>query len=214
MAITIFKSIINICLYPSWKIHNPNWNHIIYYFTKKYFKPHVQFILSWFGLSLFASLLSNRPYPHYFIQLVPPLSLLLTLIIKNKFLILKTLKSKRPEINVIFLNLFTESFLLVGFIVVMILLNFAPYSTSKYYLNWYKLVTNKINNQEYRQTFDYLMTDNYLAAEIIKASGSKHVYLGYKPHAICPNSDSTNWKIYCFISHKKILMLLEKLLEM
>ncbi|MCB9812999.1 MAG: hypothetical protein H6772_01200 [Pseudomonadales bacterium] len=145
---------------------------------KKYFKPHVQFILSWFGLSLFASLLSNRPYPHYFIQLVPPLSLLLTLIIKNKFLILKNfLKSKRPEINVIFLNLFTESFLLVGFIVVMILLNFAPYSTSKYYLNWYKLVTNKINNQEYRQTFDYLMTDNYLAAEIIKASGSKNMFI-------------------------------------
>lgn len=45
-------------------------------FWKKY-TPRFQFIAGWFILSLFAVLLSNRPYPHYFIQLVPAFALLI-----------------------------------------------------------------------------------------------------------------------------------------
>ena len=41
------------------------------------------FILAWFFLSLFASLLSNRNYPHYFIQLVPSSSLLIIYLISK-----------------------------------------------------------------------------------------------------------------------------------
>jgi hypothetical protein len=140
---------------------------------KKYFKPSTQFIMSWFGLALFASLLSNRPYPHYFIQLVPPLALMLTLIIKNKYLIF--LKSKINPERII--NLVSQSALIVIFIAAMLLLNFSPYPTKKYYVNWYKLVTNQITKEEYRQSFDYLMNDNYKAAEIIKSSGSKDLFI-------------------------------------
>ncbi len=151
-------------------------------FLKKYFKPNVQFIMSWFGLALFASLLSNRPYPHYFVQLVPPLAILLTLIAKNKYsLIKKYLKTRRiaslKQSMPIIINLSSQVALILVAIVVALLLNFTPYQTKKYYVNWYKLVTNKISIEEYRQTFDYLMTDNYKAAEIIKSSGSQDLFI-------------------------------------
>jgi hypothetical protein len=45
-------------------------------FWKK-FTPRFQLLGGWLALALFATLLSNRNYPHYFIQLVPPAALLL-----------------------------------------------------------------------------------------------------------------------------------------
>jgi len=143
-------------------------------FLKKFFKPHVQLIMSWFGLALFASLLSNRPYPHYFIQLVPPLALVLTLIIKTKYAYLK--KLTKPSFTNI-LNVMSQTGLIVVAVSVMLLLRFSPYPTVKYYKNWYKLVTNQISKNEYRLTFNYLMTDNYKATKIIKSSGSKDLFI-------------------------------------
>lgn len=149
---------------------------------RKLFTPITQFIMTWFVLALFASLLSNRPYPHYFIQLVPPLALLLTLILKNKYILLKNIFEVKGVINSsqkikIYLNILSQASLIIMAVAVMVLLNFSPYETKKYYVNWYKLVTNKISKEEYRQTFDYLMTDNYKAAEIIKSSGSKDLFI-------------------------------------
>jgi len=141
---------------------------------KKFFKPKAQLIMSWFGLALFASLLSNRPYPHYFIQLVPPFALVLTLIVKTKYAYLKKL-SKPSVINI--LNVASQTGLILVAVAVMLILNFSPYPTVKYYKNWYKLVTNQMSKEEYRQTFDYLMTDNYKAAEIIKSSGFKDLFI-------------------------------------
>ena len=83
--------------------------------------------------------------------------------------------SKHKTANII--NITSQSLLILMFILVMVLLDFAPYSTKKYYKNWYKLVTNQISKVEYRQTFDYLMTDNYEAAEIIKSSGEKNLFI-------------------------------------
>ncbi|MBP7740558.1 hypothetical protein KA089_00050 [Candidatus Woesebacteria bacterium] len=143
-------------------------------FFKKHFKPAAQFIMSWFVLSLFASLLSNRPYPHYFIQVVPPFALLITLILKNKYQLIRNFKNSSKTLLA---NIFAQTFLVLLAISVMVLLNFSPYQTNKYYINWYKLVTNQISNDEYRQSFDYLMTDNYKAAEIITSSGSKDLFI-------------------------------------
>jgi len=51
---------------------------LIVFFTlaRKWFTPIFQFLATWSVLAIFASLLSNRPYPHYFLQLLPPLILL------------------------------------------------------------------------------------------------------------------------------------------
>ncbi len=41
-------------------------------------------ILAWFGFSLFAALLSGRPYPHYLMQVVPAASLVALLVVQGK----------------------------------------------------------------------------------------------------------------------------------
>jgi 4-amino-4-deoxy-L-arabinose transferase-like glycosyltransferase len=142
---------------------------------KKYIKPALQFILLWFVAALFASLLSNRPYPHYFIQIVPPLALLIAvalMYLKNIFFTKKisfNLKKIIPvALSIIVIALFVS---------VMTLLNFRPYETKSYYENWFKLVTGQMSKQDYRQTFDYLMTDNYKAAPIIKSTGSPDLFI-------------------------------------
>ncbi len=144
-------------------------------FLKKHLKPALQFILFWFAADLFASLLSNRPYPHYFIQLVPPLALLLAVgfdYAKKLFAVGKLnydLKKIIPiSLSVLVISLFVS---------VMVLLEFRPYQTFSYYRNWFKLATGQMSKEDYRQTFDSLMRDNYKAAPMIKATGSPDLFI-------------------------------------
>ena len=162
---------------------------------KKYLRPAVQFIFLWFAAALFASLLSNRPYPHYFIQLVPPLALLLSITLESLFKFFKLLKTNSSDPNtkkitaktghstkkekILHLLIPVQFSVLVLFIFVsaMTLLNFGPYEVTKYYVNWYKLVSGNMTTQEYRQSFDSLMNDNYKAAPIISAAGSPDLFI-------------------------------------
>ena len=56
---------------------------LLFWFRNK-LKPSVLFVLVWFGMTLFALLLSLRPYPHYFIQIVPPVVLMLGFLLSEK----------------------------------------------------------------------------------------------------------------------------------
>lgn len=47
---------------------------------RKVFTPTILFVCIWLTLSLFAALISARPYPHYLIQVVPALCLAITII--------------------------------------------------------------------------------------------------------------------------------------
>ncbi len=136
----------------------------------KYFKPKDQIIFGWFILSLVGALLSNRPYPHYFQQLVPALSLLLgNLILMIEFKKKSTKKFK----SVISMSLV----LLILFGGALKLLNFGAYPLFSYYQRFLSLVSGKITRQEYRQSFNYFMTDNYKAAEIINQSGVNEIFI-------------------------------------
>lgn len=142
---------------------------------KKFIKPALQFVLLWFSADLFASLLSNRPYPHYFIQLVPPLALLVTYVIHYIYTSLRVGKVKFDLHKIVPLSL---SVIVISlFISVMLLLEFRPYQTKSYYVNWLKLVTGQMSTEDYRQSFDSLMNDNYKAAPIIKAAGSPNLFI-------------------------------------
>ncbi|MDO8503710.1 MAG: hypothetical protein Q7S60_03390 [bacterium] len=52
---------------------------IIFVFRKRFNKVAL-FASLWFSVSLFAATLSGRPYPHYLIEIIPPLALLLGLV--------------------------------------------------------------------------------------------------------------------------------------
>lgn len=176
-------------------------------FARSKLKPAFQLIASWFVLSLFASLLSNRPYPHYFQQIVPPLSLLVALLVlqlrnlgmKSKKLassaanaasaaseagvasakhnFLSTSLSEHVTKLVNKTGLITSLTLVGLFISSLILLEFRPYDTVDYYTKFYNLITNRISADDYRFSFNPFMKDNYLAAQVINKSNTKEMFI-------------------------------------
>ena len=122
-----------------------------------------QFSLAWFWLALFASLLSNRPYPHYFLQVIPPTALILALLTTRE-------KNTSPKAQTTQIVLLGGSFAVL--LTVLVLLRVGLYRTGAYYTNWFRYLTKQYSRQEYFQTFDELMTDNYAAAELIATTSN------------------------------------------
>lgn len=152
-------------------------------FFKNWLRPRFQFIASWFVFALFAALLSNRPYPHYFLQVVPPLALLSAeLIFYQKDIIGRFLhKSKRSVRSIILRPQFAAS--LVGislvtiFIGVLLTLKVGLYPTQSYYVRTFDFLTGKISKMEYYQGFNTRMEDNYHAAEIISKTNDPYLFI-------------------------------------
>lgn len=127
-----------------------------------------QFISIWFVASLYSSLLSSRPYPHYFIQMVPPFALMLVevfLELKNKDRV-KNFKSIASGLGLIALTIY-----------IMLLFNFRPYSTSKYYSQFWKMVSGQITKEEYDYSFNGLVRDNQKVAKLIGELGLEKIFI-------------------------------------
>lgn len=75
------------------------WLIIFLFKKKKVINSQFSFVLFWFGTTIFGALLSTRPYPHYLIQVLSPLCLLLPFIFNFKKIIY-------PIFSLIFLFLF------------------------------------------------------------------------------------------------------------
>ena len=131
----------------------------------KYIPAQLQFVATWALAALFASLLSNRPYPHYFLQLVPPLALLLGFASEYT--------KKIPQLFA--LSTITIVFCLV--LGVFKVLNVGGYPTVSYYTRAYSLLTGTINYTQYRDSFNYIMPDNYKAAQIIARSKDPYMFI-------------------------------------
>lgn len=117
-----------------------------------------QFILltAWLLLSLFAVTLSERPYPHYLIQSVAPISLMLAI-------------------------LFTQKTLEQTLVIIPLVLAFAApvyykfwyYPTTPYYLRFIKLITGQVSKNNYLASFGGNVTRNYKISEFIASSTRK-----------------------------------------
>ena len=127
-----------------------------------------KFIFSWLLLTLYAALLSNRPYPHYFQQLVPAFSLLLGYLVKT------VLRPKKIT-DAVTINLTLLILLLI--VKIALLLNFMPYPTISYYQNFLRYTGGTINRTEYYQSFNPLMNDTYQAAAIIKQRNLRQTFI-------------------------------------
>ena len=98
-------------------------------------KKRFQFIILYFIFTLYSVLLSSRPYPHYFIQMVPAAALLLV----ESLLMLKNIgqtKQKQQKYNLL-KNLIISLGLIALTIYIMLTLNFRPYPTAAYYRRFY-----------------------------------------------------------------------------
>ncbi|MFA6518043.1 MAG: hypothetical protein WCV93_00110 [Candidatus Shapirobacteria bacterium] len=76
---------------------------------------HSSFLLLWFFISLLASTISSRPYPHYLIQVVPAFCLVLG----------------SPKLS----NLI---FVFLSYLIIILPINFYRYPTLNYYLSFYR----------------------------------------------------------------------------
>ena len=133
-----------------------------------------QFISIWTALTFFAVLLSSRPYPHYFIQMVPPFSLLVTEIVLNISQIRKASKKKKLENAKVFITGLAFMTLIAY---VMLVFDFKPYSVSEYYSKFNKYALGKISREEYENSFDGLVKDNREVAKLIKEMGIKKMFI-------------------------------------
>ncbi len=124
-----------------------------------------KFISTWLILTLVSTTLSNRPYPHYFLQLIPSLSLLTAYVIGQiqKFQARKNKQRIKP------LEFLISPMLVTLFLLTLIGLNVRLYSNQAYYQNFFKLLTGKQSQQEYFAKFNPLVKENYQVAPIIKA---------------------------------------------
>lgn len=135
----------------------------------------LQVALTWFVLALIAATLSNRPYPHYFLQVMPPLGLLLSLAISAWS---RWWQTKQPIAFKKSLQA-TVALVLAGGIFgwVVAVLGTGLYPVQSYYSNFYRVVTGQMDQNTYRTQFNHLMADNYMAAEIIAESGQNEVFI-------------------------------------
>lgn len=107
----------------------------------------------WALTSLFAVTLSERPYPHYLIQIVPALSLLLAFLF--------AFPKKQQVLALIPITLIFT---------VPVIYKFWYYPSFPYYERFILFATNRISKEEYFNRFDSSVNRNYKIAEFIKRS--------------------------------------------
>lgn len=130
-----------------------------------------QFISLYFIFTLYAVLLSSRPYPHYFIQMVPAFALLIT----DFFASLCEIKRKKLLHSVKSVVLTISLIALTTYI--MFSFNFRPYSTFKYYSQFFKYASLQISKEEYENSFDSLVKDNREISKMISEMGIKKMFI-------------------------------------
>lgn len=125
---------------------------LLIYFYRKKITLQFGFIIIWFIAALFGSLLSNRPYPHYLIEIVLPAALLLSIaIFKNKF--------SFKFIATILLSLLVFSFYYF---------DFWHYQSLNYYQNFIQYKLGLIDQTQYLEFFGTNVTDDQEIADYIK----------------------------------------------
>jgi hypothetical protein len=123
---------------------------LVLYLKRKSLSKEFILICLWLLFGLFAVTLSERPYPHYLIQIVPELSLLLGILVADR-----TIKQALVVIPL----LLTFS--------VPVIYKFWYYPTTSYYVKFVKFALGLSSKQEYMATFSKNVNINYQIAEFI-----------------------------------------------
>ena len=112
----------------------------------------------WFVFALFGALLSGRPYPHYLIEVIPSLTLLISLTIKS----------------------FSKQLIILSAIAIAVLgfsyyyFNFWYYPVIPYYKNFFSFVSGQKTKNEYFKYWGDQVLQNYKLAKFIKTTSNKN----------------------------------------
>lgn len=137
---------------------------------RKHTTPRFQFFTAWFGLAFFAALLSNRPYPHYLLQLVPSFALLCGYVFEKISLLNQPKKMKLFEWGILGLLVWT-------FFFTKNVLEFSTYPTLSYYERFIDLQTGKISKKDYDESFNWLVKENYEVTQFIQKAGITKMFI-------------------------------------
>lgn len=138
---------------------------VFLFLGRKHIQPKVRLVAIWTVAALFGALLSSRPYPHYLLQVIPPLVLLFGVLVeghRQKRTLLEWGAMLTP-IGLLFASL--------------LLLQFKGYEIGKYYREFGKYLTKQSTRQEYFQSFSHLMDDTYAAAEILRTTDEEVTFI-------------------------------------
>ncbi|HJY98277.1 MAG TPA: glycosyltransferase family 39 protein [Patescibacteria group bacterium] len=127
---------------------------IVYFFRRKLSGKFILFSV-WLLLALFAITLSERPYPHYFIQAIAPVSFFLAMLFSEK--------NREQSLSVIPLA--------IAFLV-PVFFRFYLYPTTTYYLRFINFATGRVSREEYFKSFDAQTGRNYRIAEFLVNSST------------------------------------------
>jgi hypothetical protein len=105
----------------------------------------------WLLTSLFASTLSGRPYPHYMIQVVPSIALLIGILVTSIKL--------EQLLTIIPLTLA---------ILVPVYFKFYYYSTPSYYMRFINFASSSLSKSDYLNSFDKYTTSNYRVSDFLQ----------------------------------------------
>jgi len=112
------------------------------------------FLLFWFSATIFGSLLSGRPYPHYLIQVLPPLTLIIVECLDFK-------ERKKQILSTCSLFFFT---------LIVFKFQFYFYPVFSYYSNFYSYAVGQKSTVDYRNYFGSQTNDIYEISDFIKTN--------------------------------------------
>lgn len=125
---------------------------LLYFYRKKLSLPFV-FACSWLLVSLFAATLSENPSPHYLIQIIPSMSLLVGILVAKQ-----SLEQSLAVIPLFLMLLAIQKY------------QFAHYPTFSYYTRFVNYMTGSLRKDQYYNAFDGSVLRNYKIAEFILTS--------------------------------------------
>ena len=143
-------------------------SYFLYY--RKIITKNLFFLSAWFFSALFGALLSGRPYPHYLIEVLPPLCLLIFSFKKAKSWIF------------LIISLFVYS---------LFHYHYYFYPVFSYYKNFYSYAIGLKSQTDYRQYFGQEMSQTYDIANKIKSLTAKNdqIYVWGDQSYLYPLSD-------------------------
>jgi len=161
------------------------------------------FVSVWFAFSIFATLLSGRPYPHYLIQVLP------------SFAFLAAIFLSKPQAREKFLSL-----LLLGVLFFSIIyFRFWGYPVFSYYQNFLAFAFGQKTQTEYFQNFSSKVPQTYELAEFITthtAPNEKVFIWGDSPvvyalsHRLPPGRYTASYHIIDFGAQEETIDILKK----
>lgn len=119
---------------------------------RKHIDRNLSLIIFWFSATIFGALLSTRPYPHYLIQVAPPLTLLIAFLFNSKPL----LKARLFVFGLI---------VCLGFLIFKF--HFYAYPVISYYHNFYSHIFD-LSSSDYRNHFGASVENTYQISNYIQ----------------------------------------------